>query len=184
MNARTRLKCPEHTVLASRDAIHVMALHMTRAHRGLLSKADVRAVADVATVEAAKCWDITRGVSFAVYARGWVRGALLKALRHERAQRRVSASAARAVVAEPESSVENQVAARHMLSLLIARDQRFLIAHHFDEVPLAKLAARCRHHPSWASRRLARLRNALVNGTRPARKQKRTSRVARTRHAS
>lgn len=179
MNARTHRLSPHELVLTERHAIHLTALRMTTAHRDLMSKQEVRAVADVAAVEAAKCWDPTRGVPFGVYAQGWVRGALLKALRHERIQRCVSAAAARAVVAEPTSSVENQVAARALLSKLRAYDRRFLIAHHFDEVPLTKLAVRSHHHPSWACRRHARLRAALARGTAPACKQKRTTPVAR-----
>lgn len=183
MNARTRRPPVGHIVLTTRRAFHLMALRVTRAHRELLSKDDARAVADAAAVEAAKSWDATRGIPFGVYARHWVCGALLRALQRERAQRRVCKAAARELVAEPESSVEDRVAARHLLSTLRAYDRRFLIAHHFDEVPLNKLASRSNHHPSWACRRHARLRTALATGTPVAVKQKRTTTPARASRA-
>jgi hypothetical protein len=161
MNARTRLPLPCDTILACRRDLQGEALRLTRPHRDLLSMEEVRAIADLATAEAAKCWDPTRRVPFVAYARSWVRGAVLKALAHEQRQRRVDECAARVLVARPASRIDDQASARELLSLLGTYDCRFLVAHHFDEVPLTRLAVRARHHPSWACRRHARLRTTL-----------------------
>ena len=76
------------TIVDARDLAHRYARHVARRDGDLLSSCDVTSLADRALVRAFRRWDGSRSSSFRTYARKWIAGAVVEAVREELAQRR------------------------------------------------------------------------------------------------
>jgi hypothetical protein len=169
MNARTEPALPHALILRHRDLLRAFALETSRSSRRFLSMREARAIADLATVEAAVRWSPARRVPFLIYARPWVRGAILRAIRLERTHASIDASLAEAVVAARPPSAERVAGARLLLGRLTDSDFQFLVEHHIEELTYIELGAAGARCSAWACRHHARLAAALSRGTTPRR---------------
>lgn len=153
----------------TRDQLHAYAIWCARRTRGLLTKDEVRSVADLAMVRAWSHFDPGRGASFATYARKAVRFGVARALRREQQQRRLKDTLEERTWLAPipaEYRGDLLVELSRTLSTLPAPEADALVRHFGAGEPLAAIAREWGRHRAWACRRVSEAVRKLVGAVR------------------
>lgn len=157
-------RATDHTILLrARPRLHYFALRLGRRHRDLLSRDELRSIADGAMLDAWQRYRPGR-CAFTTFARHWVYGAVLREVARELAER--ARRAEFELVAPPliDCGPHPGAMVRQLVERLPRRERGVLISHALGGEPLASIARAAGRHRSWASRVYQRALSGVRRG--------------------
>jgi DNA-directed RNA polymerase specialized sigma24 family protein len=144
--------------MSARPSLHRYALWLSRPHRRVLPEDDATALADLAAVRAWPRFDSSRGIHFRHFARRWVLGEIMGAIRQ---------ASRTPIYMKPTDHISPYAAADaacivdELLAHLTTEQRHFILSHVVEEHSLSELARRVGRHRAWGTRRFKELATKL-----------------------